>query len=116
MRRKRVVVGIVALVAVAVVAVLFWPVRRPCLATFEQVHKGMTLEEVIRTVGGPPTKSFRNTNPGLPEPYNVSEWDGYDGYLYVAFGDDGRAKVVTTATRLRPANFWNRLLDDRNPF
>jgi hypothetical protein len=44
---------VIALLGVVLIAIIV-NTKKPCRATFEQVRIGMTLEEVERTVGGPP--------------------------------------------------------------
>ena len=92
--KNRRVVGLIGLAVLAVAAVLFWPHGpRPCRATFEQVHKGMTLEEVCATVGGPP--GTYTSRPVLPlfmcgfSRHRVVRWHAPDATLTVFYEDDG---------------------------
>jgi hypothetical protein len=88
-------VGLLALVALVAAVAEYWPPGthpKPGLATFNQVRVGMTLEEVIATVGKSPTSTFKHT-----------VWVADDATLEVAFGDDGRAYYVLVEPKLPPA-------------
>jgi hypothetical protein len=83
-RRAAIVFGLLATIIVAVLVLQpSRPRPRPGLATFNQVRVGMTLEEVIATVGKPPDTTFKRT-----------EWEADDATLEVRFGQDGRARQV----------------------
>lgn len=111
-RRTRLLVGLAALAAAAVVVGL-WPESRPrpCRATFEQVKVGMTQAEVEATVGAPRSEPPRMW---LGEPDRSDEawalcdrgagqWKADDVLLLVLFGDDGRASEVYLSPP-RPGN------------
>jgi hypothetical protein len=116
MRRRQVIAGIVSFaVVVAGGAVLVWPPPRPCLATFRQVREGMTREEVIATVGGPPTATSSAAAPYAALPRVVHEWVSDDGYLFVLFDSHDRAAYVLASPRHRSPGFWDRLLARLGP-
>jgi hypothetical protein len=104
MRRRRWVVLAAAVPATALAVFVLWPSEpRPCRATFERVRQGMTREEVVATVGAPPTRSgLRVSAGGMSSPSGsspvsepVAEWhaDG-ETSLLVTFDDDGRVASV----------------------
>ena len=104
MKRRRVVVGVVALVVVGGTLAALWPRGpRPCRATFEQVQSGMTLAEVAATVGGPP--GTYTSGPVMPfimcnfGGHRAVEWHASDATLTVIYGEDGRVfcPIVTDA-------------------
>ena len=112
MKRRRIVV--LAVLVVAVAAVLFWPRGpRPCLATFPSVREGMTRDEVVAIVGGPP-ETF--PDPCIQRKLGltvlVDEWRADDGRLRVYYGKDGRAEFVQALEMPGPPTewdqFWNR--------
>ena len=100
MTRRRVICGL--LLASAVLACFAgWFVianaRRVTRSRFEQVKKGMTREEVIRTVGGPPgdyagRDVILSGFPGRSLDYET--WVCADGELLVLFDDAGTATEV----------------------
>jgi hypothetical protein len=102
-------VGLVGLALVAVLAVRFWPrPPRPCFATFQQARPGMTLEDVVRTVGGPPTGGGQVvTDDGVA--VEVHQWDYPDGLMSIQFDADGRADQFWVFPQGRPPNFWDGL-------
>jgi hypothetical protein len=78
---------------------------------FEQVKKGMSREEVIRTVGGPPGNySLRGTDSrGLPmpthrsiDPKHYENWLCDDGRVLVFFDDADRVDEVMFYDRSPP--------------
>ena len=106
------VVGIV--VASATLAVAFWPRGpQPCLETIEQVQNGMTREEVIATLGGPPGDYSEGYSPraavfsfGL----QCESWVANDGVLFVGFDAQNRAKfVMVSRVGPRPPSLLARL-------
>jgi hypothetical protein len=112
MRRWRTVV-LVMLVVAAWAAFVFWPRGpRPCLATFEQVREGMTREEVVAIVGGPP-ETF--PDPSLQRKLGltvlVNEWRAHDGRLRVYYGKDGRAEYVQALEMPGNRTDWDRFRD-----
>ena len=93
-RRAAIVFGLLA--AIVATVLILQPPRprpRPGLATFNQVRVGMTLEEVIATVGKPPDTTFKRT-----------EWEADDATLRVSFGDNGRAYHVLVEPKLPARN------------
>ena len=111
MKRRRVIIWSVALAVVGVVFFVIMPRSpRPCLSTFEQVRKGMTRDEVVATVGGPPTA--RGPWPSLQQKLGLTvirdEWRTEDGLLRVTFGPDERAEYVEVfALPVKPTR-WGR--------
>jgi hypothetical protein len=69
--------------------------RKMTLARFQQVKEGMSREEVIRTVGGPPGDYSKGTvlqiGSGLSD---YQSWACDDGDLFVRFDDADRATEV----------------------
>jgi hypothetical protein len=77
MRRKRVIVGLVALATVGAV-VAFWPRGpKPCRETFEQVRVGMARDKVIATVGSLPRPYYDGTD--RARFFDFPYWDAWDG-------------------------------------
>src|SRR5262249_26145447 len=97
MSRRRFITGLVALDIVACTLADLRPRGpRPCRATFELVRVGMTLEEIVAVVGGPPQPY--NTIPvtyewiGHPDPrWSYENWTVNDAGLIVYFDENGRA-------------------------
>ena len=115
MRRRRVIVGLVALALVAV-AVGFWPHGpRPCRATFDQVQEGMSFDQVCATVGGPPGDYSHGKS--WWGGYGVKFWGyvgwlGPDAQLMVRFDADGRADSVAVVGCMSfpsETSLWDRL-------
>jgi hypothetical protein len=105
MRRRRTIVGLGVVALVAVLAIVFWPRGpRPCRATFEQVHEGMTLEEVCATVGAPPHDPLAEIRSTPPADY----WYGSDTELCVHFDPSGRADRVSVKD-FPGQSAWSRL-------
>jgi hypothetical protein len=105
MRRRRVIVGLVALALVGVCALILWPRGpRPCRATFEQVREGMTFEEVCATVGAPPHDPYEVIRSTSPADY----WYGSDTELCVHFDPAGRADRVSVKD-FPGESVWSRL-------
>jgi hypothetical protein len=99
MRRRRAVVGLVALALAAGVIVAIWPRGpRPCRETFEQVRTGMTYDEGCATVGAPPGVYSRRPDypismSGGPE-ISHETWVAADSTLHVAFDTEADRAVV----------------------
>jgi hypothetical protein len=99
MTRRRVLCGLL-LVSVVLGFFAGWLVisnhGKMTRARFEQVKKGMSLEDVIRTVGGSPVKyPHVVTRTGYPEELSRYEcWVGDDAKLVVYF--DHAGMVMTT--------------------
>jgi hypothetical protein len=112
MTRRRLLFGFVfASAALVCFACLLWLAtpRRPTLARFEQVTKGMSRDEVMRTVGGPPTKIPGVSEQLFIEPdVSLDVWACEDGMLLVHFDDDGTAARVSVAP-LQPPTFIDRI-------
>jgi hypothetical protein len=132
MTRRRVLFGLLlASVVLACLAGWLWLVngRKMTLARFEQVKKGMTREEVIRTVGGPPGNYSRADEIYLLDRAVSSHWtvDRFgtaqglwvadDAELRVEFNDAGTATKVMVfpghfysgPVLLRPPTFTERI-------
>jgi hypothetical protein len=72
---------------------------RPCKATFLQVREGMTMEEVIATVGGPPGDYRTNqhvyqTGRTLATALSGTFWVADDEELYLGFDENNRVHYV----------------------
>jgi hypothetical protein len=83
-RRAAIAFGLLA--AIIIAGLVLRPSRprpRPGLATFNRVRVGMTLAEVVATVGEPPDTTFKRV-----------EWEADDATLQVRFGEDGRVRQV----------------------
>jgi hypothetical protein len=116
MTRRRLLCGL--LLASAVLACFggwLWmaSARKPSRAKFEQVKKGMTREEVIRTVGGPPGNYSTSDRFGTAQDL----WVADDAELRVKFDDAGTATEVVVFNGhiysgpvvLRPLTFTERI-------
>jgi hypothetical protein len=107
MTRRRVLCGLLLASALLVCFAGWLRVAsgsRVSLVRFEQVKKGMSREEVIRTVGGPPGDySADRRRPFcrgvLPE---HERWLCDDGELFVRFDDDDTAAHLEVFDALRP--------------
>src|SRR5262245_31435410 len=89
MTRRRLVCGLLLASAVlACFAGWLWMVSRPRVTRerFEQVKEGMSREEVIRTVGGPPRGRFKA--------FDLDLWFCDDAHLHVRFDDADSATFV----------------------
>ena len=71
--------------------------RKMTRGRFERVTKGMSREEVIRTVGGPPGDYSEGRGQPIghrpvtwddPKPYRSQSWVGDDAWMLVEFDDD----------------------------
>jgi hypothetical protein len=119
MKRRRVIVGLAVMAVIAIVAVI--PGSRgprPCPATFEQVHEGMTYDEVCATVGGPPgvySSRSRYTFLSVPPPagHYHHEWRSADEILYVVFDASTGSAVLVHRFNPPPGgrNFFQRVRD-----
>src|SRR5262245_63499924 len=72
---------------------------RPCKATFLQVREGMTMEEVIATVGGPPgdyrkSKYVYQTGRTLATAHSGTFWVADDEELILGFDDNNKVSYV----------------------
>jgi hypothetical protein len=113
MTRRRVLFGLlVASVVLACFAGL-WIASRPRVTRerFEQVKKGMSREEVIRTVGGPPWNYVPGSTDYQPLPYPGQDWWlGVDAWLMVQFDADDTAILVTVVDDVpRPPTLTERI-------
>jgi hypothetical protein len=111
MTRRRVLCGL--LLASAVLACFggwLWIARKPQVtrARFEQVKEGMTREEVIRTVGGPPGNYSRDTNYQTPFGPPQDWWIGDDAWLIVDF-DDAETAIQVWVREIEPPTFTERI-------
>jgi hypothetical protein len=109
MTRRRVLCGL--LLASAVLACLggwLWMGSGPRVtrARLEQVKAGMSREEVIRTVGGPPGDY---TIDGAVPDEGQSYWRCDYGLLVVWFDDSGRAMQVDLEVIPRPETLTERI-------
>jgi hypothetical protein len=75
-------------------------------ARFEQVKEGMSREDVIRAVGGPP--GDYTIDGGVPDE-GQSYWRCDDGLLVVWFDDRGRAVQVDLEVIPRPETFAEQI-------
>jgi hypothetical protein len=96
-RRRRLALVLVA--AVAVPLFLFWWTRPyPCQDTFDRVREGMTVDEVVATVGGPPgcyrSIPISRARTGDWDSEQEREWDTDDGIFCVRFDDEWRVKSI----------------------
>ena len=110
MTRRRLLCGLLLLSAV-LACLGGWLViassHRVTRARFEQVKKGMSREEVIRTVGGPPGDYSNAVYPydDLPRSFigpNFYEWACDDGWLLVFFGDADNADMASDVVVSEP--------------
>jgi hypothetical protein len=94
-----------------------WFARRHRVVTvwrFQEAHKGMSREEVIHAVGGPPGHYARGivfVTPRRWEQKNHESWLCDDGELLVRFDDSGMATDVTVAPvlGLQPLTLTERI-------
>jgi hypothetical protein len=108
MTRRRLIFGLL-LNSAALACVAGWllvaNVRKVTQARFERVEEGMSREEVIRTVGGPPGDYSRReliTNGWSNLSWYHDTWLCDDGELLVRFDDSGTAtEVVVLDVRSR---------------
>jgi hypothetical protein len=116
MRHRRwFALALVALTVAVAVSLLRPRGPQPCRAIFEQVQEGMTREEVIATVGGPPGDYSRGESWWAPSGvryWGYEGWLGQDAELMVRFGPDGRAdRVCVTNCWQFPSkpSLWERV-------
>ena len=103
MTRRRVLCGLLLLSAVlACFGGWLWIVNagKPTRAKFEQVQEGMTREEVIRIVGGPPGDYTID---------GADFWRCDDGLLVVWFDISGRAVQKDVEIIPRPPTLTERI-------
>jgi hypothetical protein len=110
MRRRRWIWLTVA-AAVAVALSVFWWMRpRPCQGTFEQIRTGMTLDEVVATLGGPPG-NYRSVpvprahTGGWPERFE--QWDADDGVFSVRFDEAGTVEDTKFSPATERPTTWD---------
>jgi hypothetical protein len=88
--------------------------RRVSQARFEQVKIGMSREEVIRTVGGPPGDHSNGEcvslcGLGTFRDKGYESWRGDDGELFVRFDDAGTATNVVIQDVFGPPTLTERI-------
>jgi hypothetical protein len=102
MTRRRSLHVASTLMALVVVWIICQEVKkslRPNRDRFEQVQKGMSLDQVIDLVGGPPgdyrtdRHRFSISHHSLGR-LNTKNWISDDGYLLVTFDDSDRVEYV----------------------
>lgn len=109
-RTLRILIPAVGLVGIICVVSVLLRGPYPCEATFENIREGMTMEEVIATVGGPPGQySDIAVGSNLPLPRNCERWISDDGELRVYFRE-GRVDLVAVwgVTVFREPNLLER--------
>ena len=99
MTRRRFLCGLLLLsVVLACFTGWLWMASGPRITRerFEQVKKGMSREEVIRTVGGPPGNysPLRAVPMLTPHREDFDEWICDGGYLVVFYDDANKAALV----------------------
>lgn len=127
LRRKIAVLGIVALtligIVVVAVALIAGQGPHPTFETYSRLHLGMSKEEVVAILGGPPCNRV-DAYKGLPAiRYNDREepsegtvcsyyWITDEGFVSVFFDRQGRAVHKTYRPPVAPprANWLDRLL------
>lgn len=117
-RRKWVLaILLAATVAGSAVVASFWPSGpRPCRAKFEQVERGMSFDQVVATVGGPPgTYTHR---PYLKVvvtalSHRIEVWSTDDARLVVYFDQSGRADMIHLDDPLPDDRSFGRRVWDR---
>jgi hypothetical protein len=121
MTRRRALCGLLLLSAVlAGFAGWLWiaNARKPTRAKFEQVRKGMSREEVIRIVGGPPGDYSDGEWSSMPRLSGYEAHDSWftdEGELLVRFDDTDIAThvVIVSVGRAvlsrRPPSFTERI-------
>jgi hypothetical protein len=116
MTRRRVLCGLLFASAVlACFAGWLWMASGPrvTMARFRRVKEGMSREEVIRTVGGPPGDYTRDGNMYKPLKGLFVGFEGWgcdDGLLLVAFDDGGTAtRVVVGDNTIEPPTLTERI-------
>jgi hypothetical protein len=100
MTRRRIFCGLLLASAVLTCSVgWLWTASRPrsMRARFDQVKKGMSRDEVIRILGGPPgdyTDGQWSPMPRMPDDEAYQSWISDEGELLVRFDDADRATDV----------------------
>jgi hypothetical protein len=110
MTRRRILCGLLLASAVLMYfAFWLWIENSPktTRARFEQVKKGMSREQVIRWVGGPPGDYSEGRGQPIghrpvtwddPKPYRYQTWVGDDAWMLVGFDEDDT--VVRVAVQI----------------
>jgi hypothetical protein len=110
MTRRRVLFCGLLLASVVLACFGGWLVSRPrsMLARFGQVKKGMSRDEVIRIVGGPPG-DYSTKQSRLVEFDAFECWSCDDGVLLVAFDANNTARIVQSPGNDGSPTFTERL-------
>jgi hypothetical protein len=119
--RVRLAAALIATLVIAAVGTLCLLTggRGPCRERFELVAYGMTRDEVITAIGGPPG-DYRSD----PQRFSVShhslmffgceEWISNDGFLKVTYDSAGRVNRAEVLNVIdTQAGWWQRLVWDR---
>jgi hypothetical protein len=118
MTRRRVLCGLLLASALLVCGAGVWLASRPRVtqARFEQVEKGMTREEVVRIVGGPPG-DYTSDGRGSTFPYADGDqvWVCDSAALVVRFDDNDRAAEVLVLDPRLDVHFYFGLILERPP-
>jgi hypothetical protein len=110
MTRRRVLCGLLlASVVLACFGSWLWMVSRPRVsrATFEQVHEGMSREEVWRIMGGPPKDYVVDRAIGFDRLMPYDRWLCDDAVLLVLFDDEDTVNEVHIGSG--PPTFTERI-------
>jgi hypothetical protein len=100
MTRRRLLCGLLLCAVLVCFAGVFVVTNRPGVssARFKQVQKGMSRQEVIRTVGGPPgdysSGQFATDHSDARRYWQVESWFCGDLELLIHFDDDDTAAEV----------------------
>jgi hypothetical protein len=88
--------------------------RQVSRARFERVEKGMSWEQVVSNVGGPPRNYSRGVCATLPHGFHYMGYESWlcdDGQLLVRFDGEGKAAdvVVCDVISFPPPTFIERV-------
>jgi hypothetical protein len=107
MRGRAIPVAVLLLAVLGGGLLFLWLAHDPLESARHRVPLGADEAAVIAAVGREPDDSFGRLNRSGEPTGRVLYWEDGDGYLFVDFGEDGRA--ATTEIRRDDPTLWERV-------